>query len=204
MKIICIGQNYREHVKELGARIPDQPVFFCKPDTALLIRNRPFYIPDFSQEIHYETELVIRICKVGKNFAPRFAPDYYDAYTLGFDFTARDIQRHCRKEGLPWEICKAFDNSAAIGQFIPKSEFPQGPDRLHFEMKKNGAICQSGDTADMIFKVDEIVSYVSRFFTLRTGDCIFTGTPPGVGSVKIGDVLEATLEGIPVLRCPVK
>ena len=138
MKIICIGQNYREHIMELGSKVPEKPVFFCKPDTALLIRNRPFYIPDFSQELHYETELVLRICKVGKNIAPKFVPDYYDAYTLGFDFTARDIQRHCRQEGLPWEICKAFDNSAAIGQFIPKAEFPQGPDQLHFEMKKNG------------------------------------------------------------------
>ncbi len=204
MKIICIGQNYREHIKELGTKVPEKPVFFCKPDTALLLRNRPFYIPDFTRNLHYETELVVRICKVGKNIAPRFAPDYYDAYTLGFDFTARDIQEYCRREGLPWEACKAFDNSAAIGEFIPKDKFPQGPDDLRFEMKKNGESCQKGHTADMIFKVDEIISYVSKFFTLRTGDYIFTGTPPGVGALQIGDRLEAFLEGIAVLRCTIK
>lgn len=204
MKIICIGQNYREHIRELGSKIPENPVFFCKPDTALLIRNRPFYIPDFTQDLHYETELVLRIAKVGKNIDPEFALSYIDAYTLGFDFTARDIQARCRKEGLPWEICKSFDNSAAIGTFIPKEDFPQGPDDLRFEMKKNGIGCQKGDTRDMIFSVREIVSYVSKFFTLRTGDYIFTGTPPGVGPVKIGDRLEAFLEGRSVLRCEIK
>ncbi len=204
MKIICIGQNYLEHVKELQAKVPEEPVFFCKPDTALLIRNRPFYVPDFTKEPNYETELVLRVCKVGKNIDPKFARDYYDAYTLGFDFTARDLQRTCREEGLPWEICKSFDNSAAIGEFISKEKFPQGPQGLHFELKKNGRVCQSGDTADMIFPVDRLISHVSRFLTLRTGDYIFTGTPPGIGKIEIGDLLEASLEGIPVLRCAIK
>lgn len=204
MKIICIGQNYSEHIKELGARIPQQPVFFCKPDTALLIRNRPFYIPDFTEELHYETELVVRICKVGKNIATEFASTYYDAYTLGFDFTARDIQRKCREEGLPWEACKAFDNSAAIGAFIPKEKFPQGPGKLHFEMKKNGKTCQTGNSGDMIFPIDRLISHVSHYITLRQGDYLFTGTPPGVGPLRIGDKLEAYLEGEPVLRCQIK
>lgn len=204
MKIICIGQNYHEHIRELGSKIPDNPVFFCKPDTALLIRNRPFYIPDFTQELHYETELVLRIGKVGKNIDPAFALSYIDAYTLGFDFTARDIQVRCRQEGLPWEICKSFDNSAAIGAFLPKEEFSQGPDSLRFSMEKNGTVCQKGDTRDMIFSVPEIISYISKFFTLRTGDYIFTGTPCGVGPVRIGDKLEAFLEGRSLLRCEIK
>ena len=204
MKIICIGQNYREHIRELGSSVPGSPVFFCKPDTALLLRNRPFYIPDFTSQLHYETELVLRIGKVGKNIDPAFALSYIDAYTVGFDFTARDLQARCRKEGLPWEICKAFDNSAAIGAFVPKEKYPQGPGDLHFEMKKNGITCQSGHTGDMIFSAEEIISHVSRFFTLRTGDYIFTGTPCGVGPVAIGDKLEAFLEGEPLLRCSIK
>lgn len=204
MKIICIGQNYLAHIKELNAKVPQEPVFFCKADTALLIRNRPFYIPDFTKEPNYETELVLRICKVGKNIEPKFADSYYDAYTLGFDFTARDLQRRCRQEGLPWEICKSFDNSAAIGQFIPKENFPQGPQDLHFEMKKNGQTCQVGHTADMIFPVNRLISHISRFYTLRTGDYIFTGTPPGIGKIEIGDHLEAFLEGQSVLRCEIK
>lgn len=204
MKIICIGQNYREHIKELKSKVPQLPVFFCKPDTALLIRNRPFYIPDFTKELHYETELVLRICKVGKNIEPKFAESYYDAVTLGFDFTARDLQQYCRKEGLPWEMSKAFDNSAAIGQFIPKEKFTQGVQNLHFEMKKNGETVQKGDASDMLFTIDRLISHVSEFFTLRTGDYLFTGTPPGVGCVSIGDRLEAFLEGEAVLHCDIK
>lgn len=204
MKIICIGQNYLKHIRELQAKVPQEPVFFCKPDTALLIRNRPFFIPDFTKEPHYETELVLRICKVGKNIEPKFAASYYDALTLGFDFTARDLQRNCRQEGLPWEICKGFDNSAAIGQFIPKEKFSQGVQRLHFEMKKNGQTVQKGDTSDMIFPIDRLISHVSKFLTLRTGDYLFTGTPPGVGPIAVGDQLEAFLEGESVLRCAIK
>ncbi len=204
MKIICIGQNYREHIKELGSAVPTAPVFFCKPDTALLLRNRPFYIPDFTHNLHYETELVLRIGKVGKNIAPKFALSYVDALTLGFDFTARDLQEECRKAGLPWEVSKAFDNSAAIGEFVPVGDFPQGPDHLHFEMKCNGEVRQRGNTEDMLFDVPTLISYVSKFFTLRTGDYIFTGTPPGVGPVSIGDRLEAFLEGRPLLHCEVK
>ncbi|MDE6493394.1 MAG: fumarylacetoacetate hydrolase family protein [Bacteroidales bacterium] len=204
MKIICIGQNYLEHIAELNSAVPEQPVFFCKPDTALLIKNRPFFIPDFTQEVHYETELVLRICKVGKNIEARFADTYYDACTLGFDFTARDLQRDCRKAGLPWEICKSFDNSAAIGNFIPKEKFRQGMQDLHFEMRKNGETVQTGHTARMLFSIPEIISHISKFFTLRTGDYIFTGTPPGVGKVSIGDRLEAFLEGEEVLRCAIK
>ena len=192
MKIICIGQNYREHIKELGTKVPEKPVFFCKPDTALLLRNRPFYIPDFTRNLHYETELVVRICKVGKNIAPRFAPDYYDAYTLGFDFTARDIQEYCRREGLPWEACKAFDNSAAIGTFVPLKE-TDDIQHLSFHLDINGQTVQQGCTDDMLFSVDKIIAYVSRFFTLKIGDLIYTGTPAGIGAVHIGDHLEGYL-----------
>lgn len=204
MKIICIGQNYLKHIEELKAKVPEKPVFFCKPDTALLLRNRPFYIPDFTKELHYETEVVVRICKVGKNIEPRFAESYFDAYTLGFDFTARDLQQECRQEGLPWEVCKGFDNSAAIGRFIAKENFPQGAQHLSFEMKKNGKTVQQSNTSDMIFSIAEAISHVSRFLTLRTGDYLFTGTPPGIGQVQPGDVLEAFLEGESVLRCPIK
>ena len=194
MKIICIGRNYTEHAKELNNQVPDNPVFFLKPDTALVIRNRPFYYPDFSSDIHYETELVLKICKVGKSVPEKFAPDFFESIGIGFDFTARDLQQKCKEKGLPWEIAKGFDYSAPISQeFIPKKTF-KDLNNIHFHMELNGNKVQDGNSADMIFSFNKIISYVSTFMTLRTGDLIFTGTPAGVGPVKIGDKLHAFLE----------
>ncbi len=194
MKIICIGRNYVEHARELNNPLPEAPVFFLKPGTALLIRNRPFYYPDFSSDIHYETELVLKICKVGKSIPEQFAGDYYDQVGLGIDFTARDLQQKCKEKGLPWEIAKGFDYSAPVSQrFIGKAQLPD-PGNIHFHLMLNGARVQEGRSSDMIFSFEKIISYVSRFITLRTGDLIFTGTPAGVGPVKIGDKLEAYLE----------
>ena len=204
MKIICIGRNYTEHAKELNNQVPDNPVFFLKPDTALVIRNRPFYYPDFSSDIHYETELVLKICKVGKSVPEKFAPDFFESIGIGFDFTARDLQQKCKEKGLPWEIAKGFDYSAPISQeFIPKKTF-KDLNNIHFHMELNGNKVQDGNSADMIFSFNKIISYVSTFMTLRTGDLIFTGTPAGVGPVKIGDKLHAFLEGKPMLSCQIK
>lgn len=203
MKIICIGQNYRAHISELKHEVPQAPVFFFKPDTALLIRNRPFYIPEFSKEIHYETEVILRISKVGKYIPEKYAADFYDALSLGFDFTARDLQRRCVEKGLPWEVSKSFDQSAAIGRWIPKSKLPS-TDQLHFYLNLNGEKVQEGFTGDMLFGVPRLLSYVSQFMTLHIGDILFTGTPVGVGPVKIGDRLEAVLENQTVLRCEIK
>lgn len=203
MKIICIGQNYRAHIAELRHEVPAQPVFFFKPDTALLVRNRPFYLPEFSQEIHYETEVILRIGKVGKYIPEKYAEDFFDAVSLGFDFTARDLQRRCVEKGLPWEISKSFDQSAAIGRWIPKTELPPASN-LHFHLNLNGNKVQDGFTGDMLFGVPRLISYVSQFMTLHMGDILFTGTPVGVGPVHIGDRLEAVLEGQDVLRCEIK
>ncbi len=198
MKIICIGRNYAEHIAELDHTddIPRSPQFFLKPDTALLRNNDPFYVPDFSREVHYETELVLKIDRVGRCIEERFANRYYHEVGLGIDFTARDLQQECIAKGLPWEICKGFDHSAALSPcFVPLSELGGDVRNLHFEMSLNDEIRQRGDTADMIFSPDRIVSYVSRFITLKIGDLIFTGTPVGVGPVWPGDRLRATLEG---------
>ena len=198
MKIICIGRNYAEHIVELDGRrqVPSEPVFFMKPDTALLRNNDPFYVPSFSQELHYETELVVRICRVGKSIAERFAHRYYEEVGLGIDFTARDVQRRCIAEGLPWEICKAFDHSAALSpRFLSLAELGGHVQNLHFSMSLNGEVRQRGDTSEMIFGVDRIISYVSQFVTLKMGDLIYTGTPVGVGPVVPGDRLVAELEG---------
>lgn len=203
MKIICIGQNYREHIKELGHEMPSKPVFFFKPDTALLLRNRPFYLPDFSNEIHYETELIVRISKVGKNIPEKYVEDFYDSVSLGFDFTARDLQREASAKGLPWELSKGFDYSAAIGKWINKNELP-GFNSLKFNLKLNGKFVQKGDASDMIFGIDKIISYISSFMTLHIGDVIFTGTPSGVGKLKIGDLLEAYLGEEKLLYCNIK
>jgi acylpyruvate hydrolase len=204
MKIICIGRNYTEHAKELNNAVPENPVFFLKPDTALVIRNRPFYYPDFSSDIHYETELVLKICKVGKSIPEKFAADYYESIGVGLDFTARDLQQKCKEKGLPWEIAKGFDYSAPISpEFIPRENF-KNPDNISFHMELNGTKVQAGNSGEMIFSFNKIISYVSRFMTLRTGDLIFTGTPAGVGPVKIGDTLEVYLEGKPMLRCNIK
>lgn len=191
MKIICIGRNYAEHAKEMKAELPKEPVFFLKPDTALLKENE-FYLPDFTSDLHHELEVVLKICKSGKNIEEQFAKNYYEEIGLGIDFTARDIQAKCKEKGLPWEKAKAFDCSAPIGKFIPK---PEAGNPIQFELKINGEIKQSGTTSDLIFSFDKIISYVSRFITLKTGDLIFTGTPEGVGPVKIGDNLEAYLNG---------
>ena len=202
MKILCIGRNYGLHAKELGNEIPDKPVIFSKPDTALLRNNEPFYIPSFSHDVHYETELVVRIEKMGKSIAPQFAHKYYSHITLGIDFTARDVQNELKSKGLPWELAKAFDNSAVVGEFVPLND--RNIQDLHFHLQKNGETVQTGHTADMLFKVDEIISFVSEYFTLKTGDLIFTGTPAGVGKVAIGDRLTGTLEGQTLLNFDIK
>ena len=193
MKIICIGRNFAEHIEELGNERPKNPVIFMKPDTAILKDNEPFYHPDFSSDIHHEVELLIKIKKEGKSIDPQFAHKYYDEIGLGIDFTARDLQTIAKEKGLPWETAKAFNGSAPISKFISKEGFDLK--KTNFELRKNGTIVQTGCTDMMLWPVDELISYVSRFFTLKTGDIIFTGTPKGVGPVKIGDRLEGFLEG---------
>ena len=203
MKIICIGRNYLAHVKELDNDLPTEPLFFMKPATALLLPHNPFFYPDFSKEIHYETELVLRICKPGRSIDEKFASNYYDAITVGIDFTARDLQRECKAKGHPWEIAKAFDSSAPIGEFKKISEL-KNPDDIAFGMKLNDEWVQQGHSRDMIFSFDKIISYVSQFVTLKEGDYIFTGTPQGVGEVHVGDKLELFLEGESVFCFRVK
>lgn len=195
MKIIAIGWNYPRHNAELSVSTlkPEAPVIFMKPDTALLREGEPFYLPDFSSQVHYEAEVVVRICKMGKNIAKQFASRYYDAVGLGIDFTARDLQNKFKQDGQPWDLCKGFDNSAPISRFVPKEKLPNF-DNLHFHLMLNGEKVQDGCTADMFFHVDDIISYVSKFVTLKVGDVVFTGTPEGVGPVKVGDHLEAFLE----------
>ena len=189
MKIFAIGQNYVEHNKELNSKNPTEPVVFMKPDTALLRNNKPFYVPDFSQELHYETELIVKINRIGKNIAPRFASRYYSEIGLGVDFTARDLQRKLKAEGKPWEISKAFDNSAVIGNFLPVDSLGNVQD-IRFRLDLNETTVQKGHSAEMIFPIDELIAYVSRYFTLKIGDILFTGTPAGVGTVKPGDKLQ--------------
>lgn len=190
MKIICIGRNYADHAKELNNKIPEEPIFFLKPESALLIRNRPFYYPYFSEEVHYETEIVIRISRVGKNVQEEYADSYYDAIGLGIDFTARDIQRKCVKNGLPWEISKGFDRSAPISEvFLSKDEF-KDVNKIDFHLDINGTTVQKGNTRDLVFSYEKLISHVSRYMTLKMGDLIYTGTPSGVGPVQIGDRLE--------------
>jgi acylpyruvate hydrolase len=194
MKIICIGRNYDEHIKELNNLLPESPVFFMKPDSAILRNNNPFFYPTFSTDIHHEVEVVLRICRLGRCIEERFAHRYYDAITVGIDFTARDIQQKCKKEGLPWEIAKAFDGSAPISPvFIGKEKFKEIND-INFHLDINEHTIQQGNTKDMIFGFDHLIAHVSQFVTLRTGDLIYTGTPLGVGPVKIGDRLQAYLE----------
>ena len=207
MKIICIGRNYLDHISELDNRrdAPAQPQFFCKPDTALLRNNDPFYVPSFSSDLHYETELVVKINRVAKAIEERFAHRCYDQVGLGIDFTARDIQRRCIAEGLPWEICKGFDHSAAVSpRFLDLAAIGGDAGRLNFEMSLNGEVRQQGNTSQMIFGVDRIISYVSQFMTLKIGDLIFTGTPAGVGAVRPGDHLTATLCGETLLDFDIK
>lgn len=200
MKIIAIGMNYSLHCKELHADepVPQEPVVFMKPDSALLKDSKPFFIPDFCQQVDYETELVVRINRLGKNISERFAHRYYDAVTVGIDFTARDLQKKLRAGALPWELCKSFDNSAAIGDFIPVTEL-DNMQQLGFHLDIDGQTVQTGNTKDMIFHIDTLIAYISRFMTLKIGDLIFTGTPVGIGPVKIGNHLEGYLEDKKVL-----
>ena len=202
MKIICIGRNYAKHIEELANEKPENPVVFLKPDSAILPRKNPFFIPPFSNDVHYEVEVLVKINKVGKHIQPKFAHKYYDEFGLGIDFTARDIQQQCKEKGLPWEKAKAFDGSAVVGEFYPKSEFDL--ENLKFQLDKNGEIVQDGNSNAMLWKTDELISYVSQFFTLKKGDIIFTGTPAGVGKVVANDVLTGTIEGKQAFQIRVK
>jgi acylpyruvate hydrolase len=202
MKIICIGRNYAEHAKEMKSEVPTEPVFFLKPETALL-RDKDFYYPGFTQDLHHEVEIVLKISKNGKHISEDFASQYYNEIGIGIDFTARDIQMKCKEKGLPWEKAKAFDNAAPIGEFIPKETFGSLHD-IPFQLNINGHIRQVGNTKDLIFSFEKIISYVSQYITLKTGDLIYTGTPEGVGAVKIGDVLEAFIEGNKLFHLNIK
>jgi acylpyruvate hydrolase len=203
MKIIAIGRNYAAHAKELNNPVPTQPVIFMKPDTALLKDNKPFYIPDFSNDIHYELEVVLKICKEGKHIQEKFAANYYEEIGLGIDFTARDIQSRHKEKGLPWELAKAFDNSAAISTFIPKTKVENLYD-FNFELKINDESRQVGNTKNLLFSFENIIAFVSQYITLKKGDLIFTGTPEGVGQVLAGDHLEAWLNGEQLLNFHIK
>lgn len=201
MKIFCIGMNYLQHTEELDGKAykPEEPVIFLKADSALLKDHKPFFIPDFMGRVDYEAELVVRICRLGKGIPERFAHRYYDAVTVGIDFTARDMQNEARKKGLPWDICKGFDGSAVIGEWVDKEKF-LSIDGIHFHLDINGNTVQEGCTSDMLYKVDEIVAYLSKFYTLKTGDIIYTGTPVGVGPAKIDDHFEGYIEDRKVLE----
>ena len=203
MKIICIGRNYAEHAKELNNEVPKEPVLFMKPKSAMLLDNKPLYYPEFTNDLHYECELVVRMSKNGKHIKEKFAHKYYDSVTLGIDFTARDIQQKQKEKGLPWELAKAFDGSAAIGTFVSVTNAMNVMD-LNFELKINDETKQVGHTRDMIFNIDRIIEYASQFFTLNIGDLIFTGTPAGVGPVSVTDELVGYLEGNKVLECAIK
>jgi len=203
MKIICIGRNYAEHAKELNNAIPTEPVYFMKPDTALLKDGEPFYYPDFTKDLHHEIEIVLKISKVGKHIKEEFAHKYFDEISLGIDFTARDLQTKAKEKGLPWEKAKAFDSSAPIGKFVSKSLFSNLSD-IDFQLKINGESKQTGNTKDLLFSFDQIIAYVSQFVTLKVGDLIYTGTPEGVGQVKIGDKLKGYIKDELFLEFDVK
>lgn len=203
MKVIAIGRNYIDHAKELNNPIPKEPIIFMKPDTALLKDNKDFYYPEFSNDVHYETEIVLRICKEGKHVTPKFAHTYFDAVGLGIDFTARDIQQKHKEKGLPWEIAKSFDNSAVISPLIPKEELGD-LNNLDFSLTKNDQIVQQGNTKDLIFSYEDLIVYISKFITLRKGDLIYTGTPVGVGPVAIGDKLEGFIGDKKMFFCNIK
>ena len=202
MKIICIGRNYAKHIEELANERPENPVVFLKPDSSILPRKTPFFIPPFSNDVHYEVEVLVKINKVGKYIATRFAHKYYDEIGLGIDFTARDIQQKCKEKGLPWEKAKAFDGSAVIGDFYNKSNFDL--ENLSFKLFKNDKVVQDGNTKAMLWKVDELISYVSQYFTLKKGDIIFTGTPAGVGKVSENDILIGEINNCKAFEIKVK
>ena len=203
MKIIAIGRNYTEHIKELNNEKPDEPVIFTKPDTALLRNNEPFYFPDYTKNIHHEVEVVVKICREGKYVEPAFAKDYYDQIGLGIDFTARDLQQKAKEKGLPWAIAKGFNGSAPVSDFYPVNQFGD-PNNLNFSLDIDGKVVQQGNTNLMLYPIDEIISYVSQFFTLKKGDLIFTGTPKGVGPVAIGNRLKGYIENELLLDFEIK
>jgi 2-keto-4-pentenoate hydratase/2-oxohepta-3-ene-1,7-dioic acid hydratase in catechol pathway len=204
MKIFCIGRNYADHAKELNNPVPvGEPVVFMKPNTALLVNNKPLYYPDYTENLHFEGEIVLRVCKNGRSVQPEFASRYYDAVGFGIDFTARDIQDRQKSKGLPWEIAKGFDRSAPLSKWIPLEELPN-PSNIHFQLKKNGAVVQDGHTENMLFDFNTIICYISKYFTLHKGDMIYTGTPAGVGPVQKGDTLEGFFEGKAMLVCAIK
>lgn len=203
MKIICIGRNYVSHIEELGNDNPESPVIFLKPDTAILQKKMPFVIPEFSSNIHYEVEVLVKISKVGRYIDEKFAHKYYTEIGLGIDFTARDLQKKLKEKGLPWEKAKAFDGSAVVGNFISKTEFDT-VDNIGFSMKKNDIVVQKGNTSFMIHSIDEIISYISRFFTLKIGDVIYTGTPAGVGTVFRNDVLQGFISDVEMFNVRVR
>ena len=203
MKIICIGRNYANHIKELSNEKPAQPVFFLKPDSAILPKGMPFFIPNFSADIHYEVEVLVKINRAGKHIVPKFAHRHYDEIGLGIDFTARDVQQKCKEKGLPWEKAKAFDGSAVIGDFYPKDNF-KDLQNIDFSLYKNEALVQSGNTKNMLWNIDSLIGYVSQFLTLKKGDVFFTGTPAGVGKINIGDVLKGFLKEEKTLELKIK
>ncbi len=203
MKIICVGRNYAAHIEELDNERPKDPVLFLKPDTAILLKKQPFFIPEFSDDVHYEVEVLVKIKKIGKHINRKFAHKYYDEIGLGIDFTARDLQANLKKKGLPWEKAKAFDGAAVIGNFIPKKNF-ESVNNISFRLEKNDEIVQQASTALMLWKIDELIEYISKYFTLKIGDIIFTGTPSGVGKVHPEDKLTGFIEGTEVFSIKVK
>ncbi len=203
MKIICVGRNYAEHAKELNNEVPKEPVIFIKPKAAMLLPEKPLYYPEFTDDLQYECEVVVKICKNGKHIQEKFANKYYDQVTLGIDFTARDLQNNLKSKGLPWEISKGFDGSAAVGTFSPITG-ETNMRNLSFQLKQNGETVQDGNSRDMIFSIDRVIAYVSKFFTINIGDMIFTGTPSGVGAVNPGDKLEGILQGSKVLEVEIR
>lgn len=204
MKIICIGRNYTDHIAELHNEKPKEPVIFLKPDTAILLKKQPFFIPDFSSDVHYEVEVLVRITKVGKHIQSKFAHKYYDEIGLGIDFTARDLQQQLKEKGLPWEKAKSFDGAAVIGEkWLPKNRF-ESVENISFSLQKNGVPVQQGNTTHMLWKIDELIEYVSKYFTLKIGDIIFTGTPAGVGPVAIDDQLSGYIEEDQIFSIQVK
>jgi len=204
MKIICIGRNYVAHIKELENETPSNPVIFMKPDTAILLKKQPFFIPDFSEDLQYETELIVKINKIGKHIDSKFAHKYYDEISVGIDFTARDLQKKLKDKGLPWECSKAFDGSAVVGKWVQKSSLGKNMDELKFSLSKNQEIVQEGFSKLMLYSIDELIAYVSKFFTLKIGDIIFTGTPAGVGKVVPEDILKGYLEEEELLHIKIK
>jgi len=203
MKIICIGRNYADHAKEFGNKVPEQPVFFFKPDTSIITKNRPFFYPDFSEDIQYETEIVLKISRLGKNIDEHFAHRYYQELTVGIDLTARDLQKKCKENGWPWEIAKGFEGSAPLGVFVNKEQY-EDINNLNFSLAKNGTVVQQGNTRDLVFGFDQLISYVSQFVTLKIGDLLFTGTPSGVGPVQINDRLTGSIEGETLIDFSIK